>query len=173
MEKDKINLEEIFCGCKGYYDLYDLFNNLVDYTENENDERTVENFLNHYETKRCQEWYERNVVENPFTIETEYSVLGNEFCVCCALMFIDPKKYFEAVHFNENCYNSMMIYLNATTLTYIEYNFQSEEEEKAWNEYEHQEFVKRCKGEENNWDNTWKRRKEWLEKYRKEHKNEN
>ena len=163
-------LREVFESCKSYHDLNDLFENLVPYEDNE---RTLDNFLNHYQTKRFQEWYSRNVAENPFIIETEHTILGNEFCVCCALMFIDSSKYFEAVHFNENCYNSMMIYLNATSLTYIEYDFQSEEEETAWYEYEHKEFVKDCGGEENNWDNVWKSRKEWLENYRKEHKNEN
>ena len=42
-----VELRNIFNGCDSYYNLYDLFNNLVDYDENENDNRTVENVLNH------------------------------------------------------------------------------------------------------------------------------
>ena len=173
MSKNEIkNLEqlrEVFESCNSYHDLNDVFENLVPYEDNE---RTLENFLNHYETKRLQKWYDTNVSQNPFIIGTEHTILGNEFCMCCVLMFIDSKKYFEAIHFDENAYNSMMIYYNGWVGDYVDYDFQSEEEEKAWYEYEHQEFEKDCRGEENNYDNVWETRKEWLEQYRKEHKNE-
>jgi hypothetical protein len=111
-----------------------------------------------------QKWYDKNVLQNPFVIETEHIILGNEFCMCCALMFIDSKKYFEAIHFDENAYNSMMIYYNGWMGDYVEYDFQSEEEEKAWYEY---------LNEGNFFSKIEKKRKEWLENYRKEKQNEN
>lgn len=164
-KKDLVSeLRNIFKECESYYNLYELFNNLVDYDENENDNRTVENFLNHYKTKEMFEWYNKNIYQSeyyPCTIETEHYIYGNDFTICLALLYIDSDKYFELVYLNfDSELTSLIIEHNGWMGTYVEYDFQSEAEENAWYDYLNEgDFLI----EEN--------KKEWLEQYRKEKQN--
>lgn len=169
MEKNKelaLELRNIFNECDSYYNLYDLFNNLVDYDENENDNRTVENFLNHYKTKKMLEWYDKNIDESeyyPCTIETPHFIYGNDFIVCLALLYIDSEKYFNLIFFNDESEFTEIISSYFSWGAFVEYDFQSEEEETAWYEYfDENDSVD---------DDIWENRKEWLENYRKERKN--
>lgn len=164
-EKDlALELRNIFNGCDSYRNLYDLFDNLVD--DNENDNRSVENFLNHYKTKEMFEWYEKNVYQSkyyPCTIETPNFVYGNNFTVCLALLYIDSDKYFELMFLNDKSEFTEEINSFYNMGDFVEYDFQSEEEENAYYEYLNEgDFFSKI--EEN--------KKEWLEQYRKEHKNE-
>lgn len=170
MEKKKelaLELRNIFNGCESYYNLYDLFNNLVDYDENENDNRTVENFLNHYKTKKMFEWYNKNIYESkyyPCTIETPHFIYGNDFTVCLALLYIDSDKYFELIFLNDKSEFTELINSYFNWGAFVEYDFQSEEEEEAWYDYFNEN--------DSIDDKIWENRKEWLENYRKEKKNE-
>lgn len=162
-----LELRNIFNGCDSYYNLYDLFDNLVDYEENENDNRTVENFLNHYKTKKMFEWYEKNVYQSkyyPCTIETPNFIYGNNFTVCLALLYIDSDKYFELTFLNDKSEFTEIINSYYTKGVFVEYDFNSEEEENAYHSYLNEgDFFSKIE------DN----RKEWLENYRKEKQNEN
>ena len=161
-----LELRNIFNECDSYYNLYDLFDNLVDCDENENDYRTVENFLNHYKTKEMFDWYNKNIYESeyyPCTIETPHFIYGNNFTVCLALLYIDSDKYFELTFLNDKSEFTEIINSYYNKGGFVEYDFNSEEEENAYNEYLN-EGVFFSKIEEN--------RKEWLENYRKEKQNE-
>ncbi|MBO7226574.1 MAG: hypothetical protein J6V33_03205 [Bacteroidales bacterium] len=162
-----LELRNIFNGCDSYHNLYDLFDNLVDYDVNENDNRSVENFLNHYKTKEMFEWYEKNIYQSkyyPCTIETPNFVYGNNFTVCLALLYIDSDEYFKLTFLNDKSEFTEEINSFYNMGDIVDYDFQSEEEETAWYEYfdENDSFD----------DNIWENRKEWLENYRKEKQNE-
>lgn len=155
-----------------YYDLYDLFNNLVDYTKNENDERTVENFLKHHKTKKVFN-HIYNSEYNEHIIEGETTVVGDDLAVCCALVFIDADKYINSlvcttnIEINTELFN---IY-NDDTLEYnLMYRFASEDEEDAWKEHTDIKINIENVDVDDVFDDEYINN--WIENYRKEKKNE-
>ena len=113
------------------------------------------------------EWYNKNIDESkyyPCTIETPHFIYGNDFTVCLALLYIDSDKYFRLIFLNDESEFTEIIDSFFNWGAFVEYDFQSEEEETAWYDY----FNENDSVE----NNVWETRKEWLEQYRKEKKNE-
>lgn len=166
-------LNRVLSSVNKYYDLYDLFNELIDYNNDENDEVTVENFLNHHKTKEVFDYIDKWFRCNKHIIETENTVVGDDLAVCCALMFIDTDKYLTdlitstPLEIDTHLFSYYQCFNGDYNLMYL---FKSKEEEDAWNEHCNFKMNVENIDIDEIYDDEYINN--WLENYRKEHKNE-